>query len=79
MITFLDFFYTIYGLGKIENFDTLDGTKCLFKALKDIGINPAGDLLYLFNEYKLYEGAAIIMQAAHDVYGDRDLDDIDLL
>lgn len=69
----------IYGLDTQEDFDTLDGTKHLFKALKDVGINPTDNLLYLFNEYKLYEAAAIIMQAAHDVYGERDPEKIDLL
>ena len=62
-----------------NEFDKLEETKTLFRVLKSNGINPTDNLIALFNEAKEFEGAAIIMQAAHDVYGHKDPEDIDLL
>lgn len=76
-------FETMFSISKelkeLKKFDKFEETKALFRVLKSNGINPTDNLIALFNEAKEFEGAAIIMQAAHDVYGHKDPEDIDLL
>lgn len=70
----------LFSISKeLKEFDKFEETKALFRVLKSNGINPTDNLIALFNEAKEFEGAAIIMQAAHDVYGHKALEDIDLL